>query len=172
MNLTTRNVAKGEKGLAKLLDDLHALCVANYRPGWACADPPYPARKDLDRIVADDRSTLVVAFDGAALIGWNWHDPLGHIMGGGHRHGPRDGEADTFDAQAIEVQRTLHRQVRANTGGTCFHLAFANPRVWHGLQVQCGVPPTPLPQWRQLAAQDPPLPPFAPAPVVMPAPEA
>lgn len=159
MTLNARNLHPGDTAT---LDDIHALCVASYRPGWACDSPPHPSRNQLTRIAENKDRTIVVAEDEWGVAGWMAHAPDGLITGGMIRHGWKGGEGDRLDDIGLLILTALVNQIKANTGGRVFHVSWANPRMWYAMETQLGVPPH-APSWTMLGnVGAPPAPPTQP----------
>lgn len=144
MNFTARTLVPAtERNVGGLLDAIHQLCVDYYRPWWACASPPYPSRRELDRMVAEyPTKRFVVAYDDAgALAGYDFHDQRGRILGGQHRHDPANlGYSGEFTQWNRDLQAALNAAIGANTGGQVFHVTVTNPRLRYGLEVVCAIP--------------------------------
>lgn len=155
MALEVSNLDKGAPDVDAVLDECHALSVANSRPKWACPGQPYPSRNDFTRMRDDAASTVVLCREDGVLVGWNLHDPMGHIMGAGLRNGDLDGAGDVMSDDCIVIETAIAAQIRVNAGAV-YHMSFGNKRQWRALQVQCGISPSPLPEFAPFVAQGPP----------------
>lgn len=138
-----------------VLDACHALSSNAYRPDWACTDPPHPARKELDRLLETGRFGIFVAYDeGNQLVGWLAVNEHNEIVNGNIIHGGLDGAGATIDPPSEEKLRALADGIRAMRGEV-FHIAWSNPRMWYGLEITCGIDPSPRDERSKLLPEEP-----------------
>lgn len=137
--ITSRVLVPTDADIQDMLDKMHVMSEENYRPWWACSNPPYPSRNEMSRMV-DGVGKFVVINDGPEVVGWYYFGSEGEILAGATRHEPsHGGYRAEMDQPAMDILHKAAQTIIAQTGSVS-HLAVNNPRVWYGLEVQCGIP--------------------------------
>ncbi len=143
MTVTARTLRAADADLAVQLDACHALSENAYRPGWICTNPPHPARLKMDEIMSRPGRGIVVAHRDGVLAGWLAYNEHAEIVNGNLPPGRLNGEGFYIDDIGQPVLAALIDQIRQESDGRCFHIAWNNPRMWYGLQVTMGLEPSP-----------------------------
>lgn len=162
--MITRILEKEEADAAEVLDAVHAMSVENFRAWWACSNPPFPSRSEMDSMLNDEDGHFAVCYKDDGLI-WGWAyfgDTYGEIRAGATKHTqPDNGYRPDMDQSAIDVWTSISETIRERVG-TVYHMAVQNPRVWYVLEIQVGIPL--FPRFSTLGSaptEAPPLPPEA-----------
>ena len=123
-----------------MLTRMHAMSEENYRSWWACANPPYPSRNEMTKMLNSDHGKFVVLTENDVVVAWDFFGHDGSILAGGVKHDPvTNGYTAEIEPSAIEYQRKMNEVIIAETGHV-YHLAVGNPRMWFALEVRVGIP--------------------------------
>lgn len=162
--MITRVLEKTDLDRSDVLDDIHAMSIENFRAWWACSNPPFPSRSDMERMLNEEDGHFITCYDDALTL-WGWAyfgDTYGEIRAGATKHTDEfDGYRADMDQSAINIWTSISEKIRT-TVGTVYHMAVQNRRVWYALEIQVGIPL--FPRFNGVAptpTEAPPLPPEA-----------
>lgn len=150
-DIHARTVYPNDPQLESILNEIHVMHSSNSRPWWACNNPPYPSRSQLDDMMVQTKPplTLVIALHDGDIVGYDFHSPDGVLLAGFVEHHPsHQGYIAHYDEWALDIQRAMNVVIKRNTGGKIYHVTYMNPSIWYALEVVLGIPRAPEP-WPQ-----------------------